>query len=115
MLPVAGTLFIRCRAAMNIVLDWKVKNETLSKAEELEAQEAYDLALEVARKILIIIHHEDPATQMGAAMMASLVLYQMYVSAHYADGFLETAESAWDHREDIGFDLFGKPVTTVTH
>ncbi|NDB69348.1 MAG: hypothetical protein EB015_15355 [Methylocystaceae bacterium] len=83
--------------------------------EKDEAREAYNHALETARKILIILHHEDPAIQMGASMMAALVLYQTFVSVHDSDGWMESADSAWDHRDEIAFDLFGKPVTPITH
>ena len=84
-------------------------------SEKDSLREAYEHALETARKILIILHHEDPAIQMGASMIAAMILFQQCVSVHDEDGWMESAESVWDHRDEIGFDLFGKPVTTMTH
>lgn len=92
-----------------------MKSKKVSAAEEDYAEEVYDKALEVARKILIALHHEPPTTAIGATMMACVVLHQMYVSAQDRDSFLETADGAWDFREDINLDLFGKTVTTIVN
>lgn len=110
---IAGIGFTPSHAAKTIALDLKMKNEELSDAEKEEVQEAYYEALEAARRILIAIYNEDPKTQMAAARIASLALHQRYVSAHNLEEFISSAEEAWDYRDDIGFDLFGKPITTI--
>jgi len=88
---------------------------SLSKADQQEENEIYRNSLETARKIMIMLRDEDPAIQIGGSFMAAVVLHQMYMSANDEESWTESSESAWAHREEIGFDLFGKPVTTVTH
>lgn len=87
----------------------------IERIEANEVEQAYLDALDACRRILFVVHHEDPAVAMGATLAAALMAYNMFCSTNDRDMWFCQALDIWDSKDEIAFDLFGGPVTPKVH